>query len=222
MATAPLVRRQNAAFAAGHSSESVEEAELPLEAATGDALKVAGVATAPPPEVWLDEPVRFVVDDITIESLAVRLKAARGDNAARWVKVYGAGTIDVDRKTKNQWTHVERANVSIAGALQPGVMQEILSRRHFELGLVARLLLAHRLVVLVGLDAEPVRGVVGPLGGVARCRDPEWTRKLILKSVPLGQRNHPVSRAAASETGAPGRAPYSGTGIRERGPKCSD
>ena len=162
LAVSPLQRRQDAAYA----GEEVADADF-LESATylassADGPESSPVATAPPPETWAPVHDRLVVDDITIESIAVRLRgaphglllaadelspwfriASRGVNAARWVRVYGAGPIDIDRKTKNEWNHIPRAAVSLTGGLQPGILPELFSARAFEIGLVARLLLAH-------------------------------------------------------------------------------
>lgn len=108
---------------------------------------------------------RLVVSDITTEALAVRLveqprgllvardelsgwigsfgayKQGRGGDAARWLELWQAGTLVVDRKG-GEPIHVPRASVSIVGGIQPDTLAMSLGREHFENGLAARLLLA--------------------------------------------------------------------------------
>jgi hypothetical protein len=111
---------------------------------------------------------RFIVRDITVEGLAAILAenwrgvmlardelsawvggfdkyhgGGKGEESAHWLEMYRAGKVTVDRKTGDTKTvHVPRAAVSITGTIQPGTLERVLERRHFENGLAARLLLA--------------------------------------------------------------------------------
>jgi hypothetical protein len=114
-----------------------------------------------------DPPARYVVNDITMEALAVRLKdAPRGlllerDELAGWLKsfdayrqgrggdlqhyltLHRAGDLCFDRKTGDKDTiFVRRAAVAVTGGIQPGTLKKVLSAECFEAGLSARLLLA--------------------------------------------------------------------------------
>jgi len=117
-----------------------------------------------------DEPTatRFIVRDVSVEKLALVLAengrgvmlardelaawvggfdkyhgGGKGEESAHWLEMFRAGRITVDRKTGDVKTvHVPRAAVSITGTIQPGTLERVLERRHFENGLAARLLLA--------------------------------------------------------------------------------
>ncbi len=110
---------------------------------------------------------RTWVDDITIEALATTLQQqprgllvacdelaswlggfdrynnSSGGDAPRWLEMYGARSMVVDRKTGDRRTIVvPRATVSVTGGIQPGVLRRALTPQHRESGLAARLLLA--------------------------------------------------------------------------------
>ena len=114
------------------------------------------------------EPVctRYIVSDITVESLAIKLQenprgllVARDElagwlnsftryrqdssDAPAWLSMWSAGPIRVDRKIGNQFTFVPRAAVSVCGGIQPGTLQRALTSEYRENGLAARLLLAY-------------------------------------------------------------------------------
>jgi hypothetical protein len=114
------------------------------------------------------EPVctRYIVSDITIESLALKLQEnPRGlvvgrdelcgwinslsryrqdaSDAPAWLSMWSAGPIRVDRKIGNTFTYVPRAAVSICGGIQPGTLRRALTPEYRENGLGARLLLAY-------------------------------------------------------------------------------
>ena len=115
------------------------------------------------------EPImpRYIVNDITIEALADRLKDSprgllvdceefaawigafdqyrkgRGGDVARWLSIHRAEALTVDRKTGPVKTiFVPRAAVSIVGGIQPRTLSRHLGAEHVENGLLARLLLA--------------------------------------------------------------------------------
>ncbi|MCH8270107.1 MAG: DUF3987 domain-containing protein [Planctomycetes bacterium] len=118
----------------------------------------------PPAEPERPAPDRQVTDDATIEALAGLLqdqphgillardelsgwigsfdRYARGNgDAPRWLEMFQGRSITVDRRGGGM-THVPRASVSVTGGIQPGVMREDLTRKYFENGLAARLLVA--------------------------------------------------------------------------------
>jgi len=125
-------------------------------------------------------PERFAVDDLTIESVApiladnprgvlldrdelsgwiggfdqYRSGGQGGAEAARWLTIYNAGPVTVDRKQTGT-VYVEAAHVSIAGGIQPGVLARVAGSRHFENGLVPRFIMA----------APPRRMMTMPTGG---------------------------------------------------------
>jgi len=123
-------------------------------------------AGEPPPEKP-PEPIvpRYIVNDITIEALAERLKDSprgllvdcdelagwlrsfdqyrkgHGADAARWLSIHRAESLTVDRKTGGVKTiFVPRAAVSIIGGIQPRTLSRHLGVEHIENGLLARLL----------------------------------------------------------------------------------
>ena len=110
---------------------------------------------------------RYIVSDITAEALADRLqdsprgvllaidelaewiagfdayRSGRGGDVGRWLSIFRAESLLVDRKTNKQTIFVKRAAVSIAGSIQPGTFKRILGIEHVENGLLARLLVAY-------------------------------------------------------------------------------
>jgi hypothetical protein len=119
-----------------------------------------------PPEVPVC--VRYVVTDITVEALALRLvenprglllardelagwltsfnqyrAKAVGPDVPNWLSIHSAGPVRIDRKTGVKTTTcVPRAAVSVVGGIQPAVLQSALRPEYFQCGLAARLLLA--------------------------------------------------------------------------------
>jgi DNA polymerase I-like protein with 3'-5' exonuclease and polymerase domains len=65
-----------------------------------------------------------------------------GSDLPNWLEMFNAGTVVIDRKTPEKPTlFIQRAAVSIAGGIQPGVLTRALDDNAFDSGLVARLLL---------------------------------------------------------------------------------
>jgi hypothetical protein len=113
------------------------------------------------------EPIcaRYWCDDVTVEALAPRLQhqprgllmvrdelrtwlgsmdryaQSRGSDAARWLELFHARPMLVDRKTSGT-LYVPRAAVSIVGGIQPGILRRALTPEYVDSGLAARLLLA--------------------------------------------------------------------------------
>lgn len=121
---------------------------------------IAGVQPQPPVR-----PVcrRFLIDDITIEALAVTLeenprgvlaaycelsswfraggeyKHGRGSDDLKWLKTYDAAFLQADRKNEDRpRVVVPHATVSVVGGIQPGILRGELIQRRFESGCVAR------------------------------------------------------------------------------------
>lgn len=68
-------------------------------------------------------------------------KSRGGADLPAWLEVHRASAVTVDRKTSGS-VHVPRAAVSILGGVQPGMLRQLLTRRFFDSGLVARFLFA--------------------------------------------------------------------------------
>ena len=111
---------------------------------------------------------RCWVDDTTTEALAVllnqnprgllvardelsgwlggfdRYAKSRGGDVARWLEMYGARPLIVDRKGASEPVYVHRAAVCVTGGIQPQTLARALaSNEFFENGFAARLLLAY-------------------------------------------------------------------------------
>jgi 5S rRNA maturation endonuclease (ribonuclease M5) len=109
----------------------------------------------PPPEEPVEPvPVRYIVNDVTAEALAVLLeqqprgllvahdelsgwvnsfdayKACHGKDAADWLSMHRAGVVTKDRKTGRRLIHVPRAAVSITGGIQPKTLKSALAGRY--------------------------------------------------------------------------------------------
>jgi len=127
-----------------------------------DALETGESENSPRPAM------RFIVNDITIEALADRLRdAPRGllvfrDELAGWVQSFGqykntsggdmqswlclhTGTsLTIDRKTGDHRTiHVPQAAAYVLGGIQPGILQRCFTGKHFDSGLLARILMVY-------------------------------------------------------------------------------
>jgi hypothetical protein len=110
---------------------------------------------------------RLVVNDVTIEALAILLeenprgvlvardelsgwlssfnqyKSGRGSDDSGWLELHRGGVLSVDRKTAERRTiYVPRASASLTGTIQPGVMRRGYGKESFENGMVARTLFA--------------------------------------------------------------------------------
>lgn len=152
--------RAKRAWEAEHTLHEVAMANWKKEATGSD-------APLEPPSAPV-EPIcrRVSVEDITSEALAELLhKNPRGllslrnklsgwfsfgrykngggtDDIARWLQMFDADPITVDRKTSG-CTYVPQAAVSLAGGIQPKILERVLGEQHRYNGLFARLLIAY-------------------------------------------------------------------------------
>lgn len=122
----------------------------------------------PPQSLWKPTCERYWCEDVTTEALVDRLKdcprgvllardelsgflagldqykSGKGADAAHFLKMHGARTVIVDRKTGDKpTTCVRRASVSITGGIQPGILRDLIGREHFENGMLARFILTN-------------------------------------------------------------------------------
>jgi hypothetical protein len=152
--------RQRAAFAEHRAALAVFEQE---QREYESQRRSKSAATIAPPERPLAE--RFLVDDVTIEGLAPiveqnprgvlvdrdelsgwfdfdRYNGGRGGaEVGRWLSIYNAGPLTVDRKHSGT-IYVPSAAVSIAGGIQPQVLARVTGSRHVDNGLLQRFILA--------------------------------------------------------------------------------
>lgn len=110
---------------------------------------------------------RLVTSDATLEALAALLQASprgilfaadewaamlggfgryaktgrKSSEEARWLPLHGAGALKLDRRTSAP-IRVDRAAVSVVGAIQPSILAGLLTGADFASGLVARMLLS--------------------------------------------------------------------------------
>ncbi|NCX99679.1 MAG: DUF3987 domain-containing protein, partial [Planctomycetia bacterium] len=145
---------------------------------------------------------RFIVDDVTIEGLGPILEQnprgvflARdelsgwldfdrysggrgGGEAARWLSLYNAGPLTVDRKLTGT-LYVPSASVSIFGGIQPKTLARALGQRHIDNGLAQRFILAsppRRMKAIPTADVgfatiEAVRSMFDTLGALPAAAD---------------------------------------------------
>lgn len=128
---------------------------------------------------------RFTVSDITTEALAVRLeqnprglllvrdelagfftglnqyKGGKGSDEAAFLAMHGARTLVVDRKNLERPSiYVPLANLSVVGAIQPGILRRVLTRDRMESGMAARFLFSYPPSRAVKWTEKSVDGVV--------------------------------------------------------------
>lgn len=165
-AVRPLEARDHAHFRAYTAAMAEHEARKGAEPVANDRPDF-------PPEQPPGVPVceRLVTSDATLEALAALLQSSprgilfaadelaamlgglsrygsggrQSTEEARWLPFHRAGALKLDRRTRGP-IRVDRAAVSIAGMIQPGVLARVLTTADFQSGLVARLLLAMPLI----------------------------------------------------------------------------
>jgi hypothetical protein len=151
-----------------HHERDMHQYDAELAAWKRRAGRADGAAGDPPEKPEPPRAVRYIVSDTTVEALAPILLAnprgvllgrdelggwfgsfdrytggKGGADAAHWLSMHNGESIVVDRKTGPLRTvFVPSAAVSIAGGVQPGILNRALGYEHRESGLLARLLLA--------------------------------------------------------------------------------
>ncbi|MEX2673397.1 MAG: YfjI family protein [Phycisphaeraceae bacterium] len=70
-----------------------------------------------------------------------RYSGTKGGDAPRWLSIWSADPITIDRKTSGT-TYIHRPSVSITGGIQPAILRSALGIEHREDGMAARFLLA--------------------------------------------------------------------------------
>lgn len=166
-ALAPLHAFENEAAGQYDSMLALHEQEMmTFEAAMTEWRKRGRKQNADPP-VKPRPPAmtRYIIDDITVESVAGILidnprgvllgrdelsgwfgsfdsyRRGRGGDAARWIEMFHGQPLSIDRKSSGM-VRVPRAAVSVCGTIQPGTLMMRLGEEHVENGLAARLLFA--------------------------------------------------------------------------------
>jgi hypothetical protein len=132
--------------------------------------KAASKAGKPLDDVLPDAPTpcRVVTGDVTIEKLGLLLAEnprgmlvcrdelrswfasftrykgqTGGSDLSQWLEFFRAEAVIIDRKTTERPTLlIPQAAVSVCGGIQPGTWGRVLTKEHFEAGLVARLVVA--------------------------------------------------------------------------------
>lgn len=162
LALRPIRRRQHRAML--DYRDRLQQYEADSESFERSRKGNKGEASSPPVPPIAD---RCVADDLTCEALARLLQenprgllvardelgawfgsfdkysaGGKGADAARWIEVYGARSLTVDRRTSGT-LYVRSALVSVIGGTQPATLARALGREHRDSGLAARLLMAN-------------------------------------------------------------------------------
>ncbi len=168
LALQPIRDRQRKAMRQyGEKIEAYQIESAVYDRASADWKRSKG-ETGPPTKPKPPIADRCWCDDTTIESLAVLLQnqwrgllvvrdelsgwvasfdryaQGKGGDVAKWLEMYGARSMVIDRKTGSSPTiSIDRASVCLVGGIQPGVLRRSLGTQHRENGLAARLLMAY-------------------------------------------------------------------------------
>lgn len=84
----------------------------------------------------------------------------RGPDRERWLQLWQAGTLNIDRKAEPKHIYVSPAAVSLCGCMQPGVFEATFGAGDFDSGLVARILFARPPQTLKRMHARHCPGHV--------------------------------------------------------------
>lgn len=111
-------------------------------------LVVSDVTSEALAPIFLDNPKGLLVTRGELNSFFQSFDAYRhggkGGDREKWLEIFDAGEITVDRKTGDPKTiFVPIAGASIAGTIQPAILAAAFSSEAFSSGLAARFLLAH-------------------------------------------------------------------------------
>lgn len=150
-----------------HEHEDFERQKLCYEMNLAEWKKQKKPGAPPPTKPEEPHARRSLVNDTTIEALAVVLqhnprgvllfrdelsgwissfdkyRSGRGGDAQTWLELFGGKSFTIDRKSgEPKVIHVRTPRVSITGGVQPSILAITLGFVHKENGLAARLLLA--------------------------------------------------------------------------------
>ena len=163
----PIYERQGDAFRTHEDALREHEAAMELHERRLEQMKKGKSDADRPAKPETPTAMRYIVDDLTTEALAVLLRqnprgllcskdelagwfdfnrynGGNGGDAAKWLEMFRGQSITVDRKSGGGTTiHVPRASVSITGTIQPKVLNRSLGELHRDNGLAARFLIAH-------------------------------------------------------------------------------
>ncbi|MCC6123398.1 MAG: DUF3987 domain-containing protein [Pirellulales bacterium] len=139
-----------------------------FDAAMTDWKRTGGKDGLPPIEPIPPICKRYIVNDITVESLAVKLRdnpkgllfnadelsaifaqftrykgRGQGSDVSNYLSMFNAGSLRVDRKTgDSKFIYIPHAAVSMTGGIQPKILSRLKTTEYTENGFFARLLLA--------------------------------------------------------------------------------
>jgi hypothetical protein len=124
---------------------------------------------------------RYIVNDITVEALAVRMeqnprglllckdelagffssfnqyKSGRGSDESCYLAMHGGRSLVVDRKQIDKPSIVvPMASLSVIGSIQPGILKRYFNRERMESGMAARFLLLRPPVRMVRWNEAPI------------------------------------------------------------------
>jgi hypothetical protein len=189
-----------------------------------------------------EEPLQLsaIVDDVTMEALASLLRdnprglllatdeaatwfgsfnayrGGRGADEAKWLAIFGARPLKVDRKGGGT-IYVPKPHVSVIGGTQPRVIARLLGRQHRESGLAARILFAAPRVTAAtwtdrSIAAETTRAyrhvvesllALGGAGGVEALPLSAAARRLFqVEYDRLGAAGHAAAKAGSDDLSA--------------------
>jgi hypothetical protein len=162
-----IYKRDRAEFNEAVQEYEREVARFEVDLAEWKKRQKEGAETDPPerPKRPIEKRVR--VNDVTIEKLGCLLEenplglllaldelpawigsfdryaGGKGSDAANWLSMFDAGSIQVDRKGNPKSLFVEFAAVSVLGGIQPGTLRRVFGVAERESGLLARCLVTY-------------------------------------------------------------------------------
>lgn len=140
-----------------------------------------------------DPPAQLIIDDITMESLGRvhersdrlilaceelagwmngqnQYRGGRGRDNQQWLRMYGGGSLNVNRVADNFSLFIPNTSVSVTGTIQPGVAaQTLFSERSRESGFAYRILAVQPpRHVMRWTDAEPCEATIWDMEELAK------------------------------------------------------
>lgn len=165
LALEPLRQQQEQMFSRNVTAAAEHERAVELYQTALAAWRREGAEGAPPAKPTPPAMERCIVDDATIEALAMILRdnprgvavlrdelagwflsfdrySKGGGDEQRWLELFNGRGMTIDRKSSLMPVVVKRAAVSIFGGIQPGVLQKVLDPNRRASGMAARFLMA--------------------------------------------------------------------------------